>query len=378
MATAVPTRSDEPTDDARAVGARSYGVASFPPPIAENPYQRLLYEALAGQGFELAAGNRLKLDWLLRSRGRVSLLHFHWPQGYYHHDRGPLRLRGGLSWVRLGLFAGRLAAARALGFRIAWTVHQLYPHEPRSLRLERIAVRTLARASDVLIAHDATTAASARAGLGRHGERIRIVPHGSYVGVYRSGRPRDQVRRELGIDKEAVVFLCFGHVRGYKSVELLLTAFAAADLRNAVLVVAGLPVGEDAAAAVSSAAERDPRVRALLEFVPEERVAELHSACDVAVLPRSDGGTSGALVLALSLGLPVIAADLPAYRTLTHAGALGWHFEAGSRDSLCSTLEQAAREPAAKRAEAAAFALATTGWDEVAASTAALFREALA
>src|SRR5690349_3661077 len=80
------------------------GIASLPPPIATNPYQRLLYEQLARHGLELEPVERLRVTWLWRSRRRVGRLHFHWPQSYYHDDR----LGGAASWVRLGLFAGRL------------------------------------------------------------------------------------------------------------------------------------------------------------------------------------------------------------------------------------------------------------------------------
>jgi beta-1,4-mannosyltransferase len=360
-------------------GPPRHQVASFPPPIAENPYQRLLYEALKSHGLDLVVGNRLKLDWLWRSRRQVSALHFHWPQGYYRHERGPERLRRPLSWLRLVVFAARLAAARSLGYRIIWTIHQVYPHEPGSRRLESLAVRVLARASHAFIVHDATTEAAATAVLGRRADRIRIVPHGTYAGVYGRRRSRQEIRKELRIAPDALVFLCFGHVRAYKMIDVLLEAFGRANLPQAVLVVAGLPLDAEASAAVATAAARDRRIRAVIEFVPDDDVADLHTACDVAVLARSDGGTSGALVLALSLGLPVVAAAVPAYEDLTHGGELGWHFAPGDADSLRATLEEAATDEGAssERAARAARRAAPTGWDDVASSTAAVFREVL-
>src|SRR5207302_523111 len=84
----------------------------------------------------------------------------------------------------------RLAAARVLGYRIVWTIHQVYPHERVGRRLERAGVRVLARASSALIAHDLTTQERARAELGGRAADVRIVPHGTYSGVYRAGRSR--------------------------------------------------------------------------------------------------------------------------------------------------------------------------------------------
>lgn len=359
-----------------ATAASFLRIASFPPVIPENPYQRLLYEALEAEGCSLVTENKLKLDWLWRERGRVGLLHFHWPQCYYRYEGGGGRAI--LSWFRLGMFAARLGAARLLRYRIAWTIHQPIPHETRSLQLERWAGRILAHASSILIAHDETTATRAYAELGIARDRVNLVPHGSFGGAYRRGRLRDEVRAELGIAASEFVCLCFGHIRAYKHFELVLEAFGEADLPSAGLVVAGLPLDRAATAAIRSAAATDDRIRAMLEFVPDERVTELHDAADVAVIARSDGGTSGAIILALSLGLPVVAPDVPTYVTLTRGGELGWHFIPGNAASLASCLEAAARAGDEWRLRAAAAAASADGWAEIAGRTAALFRSAVA
>jgi glycosyltransferase involved in cell wall biosynthesis len=352
-------------------------IASFPPAIKQNPYQRLLYASLARHGFEGVAQPRFGLRWLWKNRQRVEVLHFHWPHPYYRHTRGPARLRRPLSWIRLGLFAARLLAARRLGYRVVWTVHELAPHETHSRRLDSTAAALLAAASRSLIVHDRFTRDSVAAALPSAASKIEIVSHGSYIGVYPAGRGRAAVRRELGIAPDAFVFLCFGHVRGYKNLDILLDAFERLPAANAVLVVAGLPLDERAAGLVGRAASRDDRVKSLLQFVPETRVAELFGASDVAVLPRSDGGTSGALVLALSLGLPVIASRRPAYTELTADGLAGWHFQPESTQSLLDTMDavmsdRAGLESKARAALARARALR---WEDTAARTASVIRK---
>ena len=122
-------------------------IASFPAPIDRNPYQALLYRHLAAEGLLAKGAQRLSLGWLRQNRNRVAALHFHWPEGYYRHDRGGPLARAALSWLRLVLFGIRLAAARVLGYRVVWTVHQVYPHETRSRLLDRRAARLLARLS---------------------------------------------------------------------------------------------------------------------------------------------------------------------------------------------------------------------------------------
>jgi beta-1,4-mannosyltransferase len=355
------------------------GVASFPGVLKTNPYQKLLYAHLAAHGLHVVDGSQLELGWLWRSRRSVGVLHFHWPQSYWHHERGPAPLRRPLSYVKVALVAARLAAARALGYRIVWTVHQVYPHEVSDPRLERLGARTLASFSHVLIAHDAGTLEQVRRKLGRAARRTAIVPHGSYLGVYPAGRPRAAVRESLGVDDGAPVFLCFGALRAYKDVAFLLEAFRGADLPGATLVVAGSVSDEGVAGDVRAAAAIDPRIRPRLGFVPDEAVAEQFGSADVAVVARNDGGTSGAVILALSMGVPVVAPRRPAYAELLDQESAGWLFEPGDAGSLRQALERAGASDAAVRRAKGAAALERAEqlrWPDIAARTAALMRGA--
>jgi beta-1,4-mannosyltransferase len=356
---------------------RRPGIASFPGVLATNPYQRLLYEHLAAHGFHIVDRARLELGWLWRSRALVGVLHFHWPQSYWRHEKGPRRLRALLSYVKVGVVAARLAAARTLGYRVAWTVHQVHPHEVSSPRLERLGARMLAAMSHVLIVHDGSTREHAVRELGRSARKIAIVPHGSYVGVYPSGRAREPVRGELGIAPEELSFLCFGNLRAYKDVRFLLDAFRGARLPHAALVVAG-SVGDDGVARdVREAAAADPRVKPVLGFVPDAAVAESFAAADVAVVARNDGGTSGAVILALSMALPVVAPRRPAYAELLDGERAGWLFEPGDEASLREALERAGTAtPEERRAkgEAARRQAERLRWPDIAARTASLLR----
>jgi glycosyltransferase involved in cell wall biosynthesis len=350
-------------------------VAAFPPLEAHgNPYQRLLYEHLVEHGVVLVSDVRLRLSSLARWRGEADVLHFHWPESYFLHRRGPRWVRIAASSAKLAAFWFHLRAARALGYGIVWTVHQVRPHEGVWPPLERRAVRSLARMSSGLIAHDRSTADRARAELGDAAPRIEVIPHGSYVGVYPPGRPRAVVRQELGITPGSFVFIAFGQIRRYKDTELLLEAFSGVDDRHAVLVVAGETKDPASAAAVREAAAADGRVVPVLRFVPDQQVAELFGAADAAVCARRDGGTSGSVVLALSLGVPVVAADAPGYRDVIGDDGAGWYFDPARRESLKDVLESVAADAgAAGRArDAASRRAGVLDWDDVAKRTASI------
>ena len=238
----------------------------------------------------------------------------------------------------------RLRLARRLGYRIVWTIHQVYPHSRSPTLQDKLAAGILSRAADVLIAHDAFTADLAQRELGRSISDISVIPHGSYVGVYPSGRSRSDVRRELGLVDSDFAFLVFGELRAHKEVTRVLDAFQAATTPGLALIVAGLPNDVESISLLQRCAARDTRIRLKLEFVYPEQVKELFAACDAVIAPRTDGGTSGALILAPSLGLPTIACDRPAYAEIVTPDS-GWLFEASSA-SLQSVIEEVAADPA--------------------------------
>jgi glycosyltransferase involved in cell wall biosynthesis len=348
-------------------------VAPFPA-NDPNPYLRLLYGHLGRFGVEAVPEPELTLLWLWRSRRSVAFLHFHW-NTHYHYERGgthpwlvPLQ-----STIGVGGFAARLTVARALGYRIVWTIHELYPHESRNRRVDRRAGRALVRLSDLLIAHDAPTAEQVRAELGVSRD-IEIVPHPSYVGAYPRGRTRAEVRAQLGLEPSTFVFIVFGHVRAYKELALVLEAFVGLEHADAALIVAGISWDAHSRAAVSSAAQRDPRIRPLVGFVPEHRVAELLGASDAAVSARGDGGTSGSILLALSESLPVVAARCPAYAALIGDDTAGWLFEPGSALSLRTALGRAAadREAAQVKGDVGRRRMEGRQWPDAARRTAEL------
>jgi beta-1,4-mannosyltransferase len=347
------------------------GVISFPPVLRENPYQRLFYDALAPHGYRIVDGGEFKLHWLIRKRRTLRVLHFHWPQEYYRHRR---YRKGPVSWVKLALFGVRLAGARALGYRVVWTIHEVYPLKTESRKLDRLGGRLLALFSNVLLTNDKETAAEAREELGRVGGGAHVVPHSSYIGAYPPGRSREEVRRELGIADDAFVILLFGHVSDYKRVPWFVDAFRRADLPNAVLVVAGLVMDPPSGEAVAKAAAEDERVKALLEFIPDERVTELYEASDAALCPRQDGGTSAALILALSMSVPAVAASDPNYTELTDDETSAWLFTPWDQDSVVDALERCVRDRDEAPARGAAGRQLVEGltWDAMGEKAAAL------
>ena len=83
----------------------------------------------------------------LIATGGSRLLHTHWLHPY---SRGYFKT---IALLRSGRFLARIGAARSLGVKIIWTVHNLHDHDRVRPRLDNLLGKMMAMASDALIAH---------------------------------------------------------------------------------------------------------------------------------------------------------------------------------------------------------------------------------
>src|SRR4051812_9825113 len=290
---------------------RRLRAASVPGDLPGNPYLALLQDALARRGIETVRGDP-RLGWAWAARSEVSVVHLHWPDLFVHGrgarvERRPWMARP-LFLARAGRFLAVLAVLRACGIRIVWTVHNIRPHDQQFPRLERLVAHALARVTQSIVVH---TGFSRRLLVEEYGWSDRpywIAPHGNYLHSYpRPRRGRQRMRSSLGIADDAFVFLVFGQLRRYKRLDEVISAFRHLDGQDVRLVVAGAPTDPTVRDAVVRAAGADLRIHLLLDFIDDADVADLHAMADAAIISYVEGFSSGALLLALSNGLPIVA-----------------------------------------------------------------------
>jgi beta-1,4-mannosyltransferase len=286
-------------------------VASFPPALPENPYLRLLRGALARQGVETVEG-RPRLAWAMRARSTIDVAHLHWLEIYVHARGGMAarvpRLAVVVYLARAVRFLLLLTVLRLSGVRIVWTVHNLRPHEQAFPTLDRLLMRAVALLSHALVVHSRYAHARLVGEYRWLARPVWIAPHGHYLDDYPpAATARDALRAELGIPGDAFVFLLFGQLRRYKRVDRAILAVRGLDRSDVHLLIAGAPLDDEVRDEVVGAADGDPRIHLRLEFVADAEVAGLHETADAAVVAYPEVFSSGALLLALSLGLPVVA-----------------------------------------------------------------------
>jgi len=325
-----------------------------------NPYQALLCDALAKRGGDARTASRLRLRHALTADNRSTVIHLHWLE-FISHSTAAGRLAAASSVARAMHLLIVLLVARLRRIRIVWTVHNLQPHEARRPWLDRLLGRAVARLADSVLSHSRHCAAQISKQLRR--THVEIAYHGNYIGFYPPPcRDRDEIRLALGVPLDAHVVLAFGLIRPYKKIVELIEEFQTIDSPHFRLLIVGHPLTDEIARQVKAAAAEDPRVILKLERVPDAEVTELHRASDVAVLAYRDLFSSGALMLALSLGLPVVA---PESSTATELGAAP-AIQGFAPGRLAEALAASAPTDAAAR-NCASDCAAGYRWDEMAA-----------
>ena len=216
----------------------------------------------------------------------------------------------------------------------------------RAERLDRRAARRHGRARG---AH-----ASGRRALARdHGvpaERVRTIPHGAFEHLTRQAgeAPLPEELRAV----EGPVVLCFGVVREYKGVDVLLEAFREVD--GAELWVVGRPLGESMERLRRLAPPG--RVRFVPRYVSDRELPAYFRRADLLVLPHRRVDVSGVLFAGLAFGKAMVLSDVGGFRDVAEEHGAGPAGAARGPRGARRRDPRAARRPGGPRGARAARA----------------------
>lgn len=229
-----------------------------------------------------APGTRYKyFSWWTALFGKYDVFHVHWPEQL---------VRGGNTFVRTTKrLLARLLLLRLRISRIALvrTLHNLRPHEPGDAG-EDAFLNRLDSETDLYIRLNPATPMDESRGV--------TILHGHYIGRY----PTPAVT-----EPEPGRILYFGLIRPYKGVERLIEVFESIQSPELKLRIVGKPTVE-LRRLVEFAVNRNPRISSLLEFVADDVLAAEVYRAQLVVLPYREMHNSGAILVALSLGRPVL------------------------------------------------------------------------
>jgi beta-1,4-mannosyltransferase len=267
-------------------------------------YNDSFYDALERQGVTVVEGT-FSGGWLKTNLQPGDWLHLHWPSFAYNVRGGHIRQL--ISFMR---FVALLLLARILGGQIAWTAHNLLPHDRCLLpALDVLGRHILISLSRTILVHGPGPATALTGRFPRSKHKQLLTPHGHWIGYYPDNVSKECAREELNLPQDQVTFLFVGLCKPYKNLHQLIDTFAASDL-NACLVVAGKFSSSTYRDEIEFLAKHDSRIRIDEGFIPDERIQYYLRAYDYVVVPYREILTSGTAMLALSFGRPLISVDL--------------------------------------------------------------------
>lgn len=276
-------------------------IFAFP---ATGPYPDALYRALRPLGAQVIEGEFTRKGLSQAQHGDI--VHLHWPS--YLYASGLSRLSIAASVTR---FLILLIYTRLRGVRIAWTAHNLYPHEPTPVpHADAIVRRVVVRLAEAIFVHGPSAQRILVREFPNCIHKVVLITHGHWVGQYCGSHTRASARESFGIAADDYVYLFFGMCRPYKNLSLLIETFSTMP-EECRLIIAGKFQASAYKQEITQLVNRlgGRRIKLDADHIPDEDVQRYFAAADSVVLPYRETLTSGGAVLAMSLGLPVVAPD---------------------------------------------------------------------
>jgi glycosyltransferase involved in cell wall biosynthesis len=245
------------------------------------------------------------------------------------------------------------------------TAHDVLPREPRPG--QRRGQRRLYERFDAIVVHSRHGRDRLTGELGIAPERVHVIPHGVFSHL------AEQPAGRAPIDTPLPVVLCFGLMRPYKGIDVLLRAWR--GIEGAELWIAGMP-RMDIAPLVEAA---PPGVRFFPRFIGDAELPAFFRAASLVVLPYREIDQSGVLSTALAFGKPLLLSDVGGFPEIAATGAAQLA-PAGDAQALHGALAELLADPVSLRGMAERSQSLSSGehsWASVAERTLALYRSLL-
>jgi glycosyltransferase involved in cell wall biosynthesis len=244
------------------------------------------------------------------------------------------------------------------------TAHDVLPREPRPGQLS--AQRRLYERFDAVVVHSEHGRERLTRELGVDPDRVHVIPHG--VLAHLADVPQQPGgRAPFQTDRQVV--LCFGLMRPYKGIDVLLQAWR--GIEDAELWVAGMPRMDIS----HLRAIAPPNVRFVPRFITDSELPAYFQRADLVVLPYREIDQSGVLFTALAFGKPLLLGDVGGFPEIAATGAART-VPAGDAVALREALQELLGDPAALAAMAARAREAAQGeygWGTIATRTLDLY-----
>ena len=279
----------------------------FAPHMYGNPYQDLLYSHFSDVGIEVRGLRSIEaavsaLESAPRNIPKV--LHLHWLNvvlagAKSSNDANKL----------IAEFERQLDRAIAAGAQLVWTVHNVLPHESYEQSAAIRVREAMVKRAHLIHVMSPDTVELCSPYFAIPAAKVVRADHAGYHGHFPQV-PTSDVRREWGLPQGGKVGVIIGGIKPYKGLNEFAEHFISATRshpRDVTLVIAGKAGDEVMHSPLWELAEYAPNLHVIPRMLTDEQVASLTTMADFTVIPYRNSLNSGALVLGLTFGKPILA-----------------------------------------------------------------------
>ncbi|HEV2786460.1 MAG TPA: glycosyltransferase family 4 protein, partial [Solirubrobacteraceae bacterium] len=192
------------------------------------------------------------------------------------------------------------------------TAHDVLPREPRRGQLS--AQRRLYERVGAVVVHSEHGRQRLVCALGIAPHKVHVIAHGAFEHLTHVAGERPLPAELAAVEKPVV--LCFGLMRPYKGIDVLLDAWRQVDA-DAELWIVGMPRMDIAALRAAA----PPSVRWVPRFIADDELGAYFRRADVVVLPYRAIDQSGVLFTALAFGVPLVLSAVGGFPEVAERGA---------------------------------------------------------
>lgn len=205
-----------------------------------------------------------------------------------------------------------LSICKIRGKKIIITIHNVTPHENN--RLNQFLNKSILFFGDHFIVHSSKNIEQLHDTYNIPKEKVSLVQIGSSISYNTQVISQREAREKLKLPLEKKIILFFGHIRGYKGLDVLLEAFATVTSKknDVLLLIAGTPWEKwDKYEEIIKKYNLTENIELFLQFIPSDDVKYFYYASDIVVLPYKNFESQSAVgSVTLSFGKPLIVSDV--------------------------------------------------------------------
>ncbi len=325
-------------------------IAAFPGWSA-NPYINLLYLAPRCAGWNVETPKSVDELWrAVENFSRGDVIHVHWLSPVFAGAPDAATAER-----QSRDFRGKIDRLLNKGIRLFWTIHNVTAHDSAFYDQEVALSQYLSDRSELIFVLNSATVEVTAPHYSVPPDKVRLLLHSSYQGVYPQGDTQEEARSRLGIASDVPVVGFVGQARPYKGIDTLLQAATLLIPRvpELVVLVRGKTPEDEMARLRASVENCGADVRWDPTFVPDDELQTWLRASDVIALPYARVLNSGSVYLSATFGVPCVLPREKQFESLFATEDWVTYFERdtgapGLADALLSALAKSgfARESA--------------------------------